>query len=210
MSLLLYGIIAESASPVLAPELQVIKASGLAAIVEPCAMQISRESATVLAYGDKIMQVHQQTTLIPIRYGSQLSDEAAVIAHLLAQQQNYRKRLEILDDGEEMGIRLLLDNADNNSLVPTHSKTGHDYLLARKKAYAIPEKAEQQGDFLNKSLAGLYRQHCAELCFFNGQRSYLLSYLVTRTNLSAFCHLANTLKENAIISGPWPPYSFAS
>lgn len=206
MSLLLYGIISESASLTLEPDFLMIKAAGLAAIVKPCEMEISREPATVLTYGEKIMQIHQQTTLIPIRYGSQLGDETQVITHLQAQQKHYHNRLEALHDCEEMGIRLLLGTVDGNS--SDSAKSGYAYLLARKRAYAVPELAEQQRDFLNKGLAGLYRQHCAELGFFNGQRSYLLSYLVSRSNLAAFCDLADALKEHGLISGPWPPYSF--
>ena len=62
-------------------------------------------------------------------------------------------------------------------------------------------------------LVGLYRQHCAALDVFNGCQIYLLSYLVPRKQLSAFCERLNALTDSSadlgFISGPWPPYNFA-
>jgi hypothetical protein len=211
MSLLLYGIVAENVTVVLEPELHLIKAAGLAAIVKVCTTEISRESAVVLAYGEKISQIHQQATLIPIRYGSVLANEANVIQHLQNHVSHYHARLLALADCEEMGIRLLLPITEDH-LAKTSS--GQAYLLARKRAYAVPESTEQQATLLNKELAGLYRQHCAELSLFNGQRTYLLSYLVSRSDLPAFRDCLHTLaegiKQSRFISGPWPPYSFAN
>ena len=212
MSLLLYGIIAENVSLVLEPELHLIKAVGLATIVKTCEMEVSREPALVLAYGEQIKQLHQQTTLIPIRYGSVLANEAEVIQHLHDHAPHYQTRLTALADCEEMGIRLLLETIEN----PTaKTSSGQAYLLARKRAYAVPESAEQQATLLNQGLAGLYRQQCAELGVFNGQPSYLLSYLVSRPDLPLFHErlyvLAEGITENSFISsGPWPPYNFTN
>jgi hypothetical protein len=211
MSLLLYGIIAEDVPVLLEPELHLIKAAGLAAVVKRCDMEISREPAIVLAYGEQITQIHQQTTLIPIRYGSVLANEAEVVQHLQNHAPHYQTRLIALADCEEMGIRLLLETTENHA---AKTSSGLAYLLARKRAYAVPESAEQQAALLNQGLAGLYRQHCTELGVFNGQPTYLLSYLVSRTDLPAFREclyaLAEGIKENGFISGPWPPYNFAN
>ena len=212
MSLLLYGIIAESVALNLAPELQLINANGLSAIVQACENEVSREAEPVLAYGKQILFIHQQTTLIPVRYGSVLANPAAVIEHLAQNAAAYRSRLSVLEDCEEMGIRLPLpteiETASGNTI-----SCGHDYLLARKRAYAVSEAALQQSDLLNTALADLYREHCAELSVFNGQRTYLLSYLVPRCHLATFelrlQQLNDTLINKGFISGPWPLYNFA-
>lgn len=217
MSFLLYGIVANTAQFTLAAELQLIKTHRLAAVVAPCGTTISREPDKVLAYGKHIAHIHQQTTLIPVRYGSVLSDASAVITHLQSQQAHYSNRLMLLHDCEEMGIRIVLDaqatSDSSTNPVPRPPESGHAYLLARKQAYAIPEQATQQAALLNHSLAGLYRQQQEELSLFNGQHTYLLSYLVARTELATFCRqfyrLADDIK-NSFISGPWPPYHFAN
>jgi hypothetical protein len=230
MSLLLYGIVAEdaqlAAEPGISPgmmcvpqasrepaRLQLIKAAKLAAIVKPGETEISHEPAVVLDFGEQVMRIHQQTTLIPMRYGSVLADEYAVTQHLLDHGAHYRTRLAELANCEEMGIRLQLDSATDNA-VTTPQVSGHDYLLGRKRAYAVPEHAEQQATLLNNALTGLYRQHCAAISVFNGQRTYLLSYLVPRTELQAFLDklnvLAYSITDIGFISGPWPPYNFTS
>jgi hypothetical protein len=212
MSLLLYGIVAEDMRLIAEPDVRLIKAAGLAAIVKSGETEISQELAVVLAFGEKVMHIHQQTTLIPMRYGSVLADEYAVTQHLLDHEARYRTRLAELANCEEMGIRLPLDSVADNAVI-TPQVSGHDYLLGRKRAYAVPEHAEQQATLLNNELTGLYRQHCAEISVFNGQRSYLLSYLVPRTELQEFRDklnaLVDSITDTGFISGPWPPYNFA-
>lgn len=212
-ALLLYGIVAEDAQLAAEPGMRLIKAATLAAIVRPGEPEISHEPAVVLAFGEQVMRIHQQTTLIPMRYGSVLADEYSVTQHLLDHEAHYRTRLAELADCEEMGIRLPLDPAADNA-VTTSQISGHDYLLGRKRAYAVPEHIEQQATLLNNALTGLHRQHCAAISIFNGQRTYLLSYLVPRTELQAFRGKLNTLADSiadiGFISGPWPPYNFAS
>ncbi|MDP1774572.1 MAG: GvpL/GvpF family gas vesicle protein [Methylobacter sp.] len=212
-ALLLYGIVAEDAPLAAEPGMQLIKAAKLAAIVKLGETEISHEPAVVLAFGEQVMRIHQQTTLIPMRYGSVLADEYAVTQHLLDHEARYRTRLAMLANCEEMGIRLPLDLAADNVVI-TPQVSGHDYLLARKRAYAVPEHAEQQAIILNNALAGLYHQHCAAISVFNGQHTYLLSYLVPRAELQAFRDklnvLADSITDIGFISGPWPPYNFAS
>ncbi|WP_104424685.1 GvpL/GvpF family gas vesicle protein [Methylobacter tundripaludum] len=212
-ALLLYGIVAEDAPLAAEHGMQLIKAAKLAAIVKSGEPEISHESAVVLAFGEQVMRIHQQTALIPMRYGSVLADEYAVTQHLLNHEEGYRTRLAMLANCEEMGIRLPLDSASDNA-VTMPQVSGHDYLLGRKRAYAVPEHVEQQATLLNNALTGLYRQHCAEISVFNGQRTYLLSYLVPRTELQAFRDklnaLADSITDIGFISGPWPPYNFAS
>ena len=213
MSWLLYGIVKVDAQYIVEPTLQLIKSAGLAAIVKACDTEISREPAVVLAFGEQVLQLHQQTTLIPMRYGSVLADDEAVIEHLHEHQVRYQTRLAELDNCEEMGVRITLDIIPDELQTTQQQVSGYHYLLARKRAYAVPEQAEQHAVMLNTALAGLYRQHCAALSVFNGSQTYLLSYLVPRNQLPAFCERLNTLADSradlGFISGPWPPYNFA-
>ncbi len=207
MSLLLYGIVAEDAHLQLEPELQSVRAAGLAAIVSVNVTELSREAAVVLAYGEQINRIHQQTTLIPMRYGNVVVNESAIIEHLHDRGLDYQQRLMALADCEEMGIRLRLDACVAQT---TRASSGHAYLLARKRAYTVPDDALEEAARLNHGLAGLYRQHCAELSIFNGQRTYLLSYLVARIHLTAFHSCLTRLNKHGVITGPWPPYNFVS
>jgi len=214
MSLLLYGIVMENAQFLVEPTISLISAVGLTALVTNCDTEISREPAIVLAFGEQVMQIHQQTTLIPMRYGSILKNDDEVKGLLHKHQVHYQELLVEFNNCEEIGIRLSFELITDNLIPLQQSVTGHHYLLARKRAYAIPEHIEQQAEILNNKLTGLYRQRCAAMSVFNGQQTYLLSYLVPRNELTAFrerfLELMSIIGGTTAISGPWPPYNFAS
>jgi hypothetical protein len=211
MSLLLFGIIATEYSGHIDADLRQIQSEGLTALVKVSDTELSRESSTVMAYGDQIMRIHQQTTLIPVRYGCLLADQQEVIKHLTDHSAHYHTLLDKLDDCEELGIRMTLIDSENEANAPKAS--GQAYLLARKHVYSVPELAAQQETLINHGLDGFYREHRATLSLFNGQRTYLLSYLVPRATLMQFKEtyfdLAAGMGANVTLSGPWPPYNFS-
>ena len=211
MSLLLFGIIASEYSNCVDADLRQIESEGLTALVKVSDAELSRKSSAVMAFGDQIMRIHQQTTLIPVRYGSVLADEQEIIKHLTDHSAQYHTLLTKLDDCEEVGIRMTLIDSDKQADAPKAS--GQAYLLARKHVYSVPAVAAQQEIRINQTLAGLYREHRATLSVFNGQRSYLLSYLVPRATLRQFNQgyfdLAASMGTNVTLSGPWPPYNFS-
>jgi|TARA_B110000503_G_scaffold38105_1_gene62539 hypothetical protein len=211
MSILLFGITAGEYSSLIDPDLRTIQSEGLTALVKVNDAELSRESSAVIAYGDQIMRIHQQTTLVPVRYGSLLADEQEVIKHLKDHAAHYHTLLAKLDGCEEIGIRMTLQDSDHQANVPQTS--GQAYLLARKNIYSVPELAVHQETQINQRLSGLYREHRAALSVFNGQRTYLLSYLVPRSTLSEFkvefFELAAGMDANVSLSGPWPAYNFS-
>jgi hypothetical protein len=211
MSLLLFGIIGGEYSGPIEADLRRIDSEGLTALVKVSDAELNRESSAVMAYGDQIMRIHQQTTLIPVRYGSLLANEQEVIKHLTDHAAHYHTLLAKLDDCEEVGIRMTLPDSDNEADAPKAS--GQAYLLARKHVYSVPELAAQQETLINYTLTGLYREYRATLSLFNGQRTYLLSYLVPRATLMQFkagyIDLAASMDGNVTLSGPWPPYNFS-
>jgi hypothetical protein len=211
MSLLLFGIIAGEYSSPIDTDIRRIQSERLTALVKVSDAELNRDSSAVMAYGDQIMRIHQQTTLIPVRYGTLLADEQEVIKHLTDHSAHYHILLSKLDDCEEVGIRMTLIDSDNEADAPQTS--GQAYLMARKHVYSVPEFAAHQETVINNTLAGLFREHRATLSLFNGQRTYLLSYLVPRVTLMQFkaryFDLAESLGENITLSGPWPPYNFS-
>lgn len=214
MSLLLHGIVNENALLTMPTDLKLIRAAGLMAVVQGSEAEACMESDVILAYGQRVMDIHQQTTLIPMRYGSILADEKTVVQHLIDKGRHYIARLSELDGCDEMGIRLFIDPIDSAIDISPAMPGGQAYLLSRKRAYAISEYTEQQVAILATALSGLYRKYYAEISLFNGNRTYLLSYLVPRGNLEKFRECLNNLGDNntaaRFISGPWPPYNFAN
>jgi len=213
MSLLLYGIVAENALPVdFDASLLLINVDGLTAVTASCE-QADQDVETVLAFGSVVGRIHQHTTIIPIRYGSLLPDEAAVVGHLKEKAAHYRQRLSELQGCEEMGIRLATATPEANPQPNSKAISGHDYLQAIKRKYSATEQAEKEATELDIALAGLFSKRCGETGLFAGQHTYLVSYLVPRDKLDAFRATLDGLFEKGthkgIISGPWPPYNFA-
>ena len=216
MSLLLYGIIAENTLPneprLDARNVHLIHAEGLTAVTAQCE-EAGQDMETVLAFGRVIESIHQNATIIPMRYGSLLPDEAAVIGHLTEKASHYRQRLEELDGCDEMGIRLPLALPEPEATPVAKPKSGHAYLQSLKRKYSATEQAEKEAADLALALQGLFRKSCGEAGLFANQPMYLISYLVPRTQLESFRAKVDELFQQGthkgIISGPWPPYNFA-
>lgn len=214
MSLLLYGIVMEDSQLDIDPNMQLVKEGALVAIVTICEDEVSREPSIVLAFGEQVMQIHQQTTVIPMRYGSVLKNKDAVRQHLLEHQIHYQSCLIELNDCEELGIRLSLELLTDHVVSLQQPVSGHRYLQERKRVYEVPVCIEQQAEKINNVLIGLYRQHNVTFSVFNGRQTYLLSYLVPRSELDIFRQrlheLRNVIGDIGSMSGPWPPYNFVS
>ncbi|MCX7111589.1 MAG: GvpL/GvpF family gas vesicle protein [Proteobacteria bacterium] len=213
MSLLLYGIVTENALPAdFDVSLLLIHADGLTAVTA-CCEQADQDVESVLAFGNVVERIHQRTTIIPIRYGSLLPDEAAVVELMAEKASHYCRLLADLEGCEEMGIRLPMAAPEPEPLAAKKPSSGYEYLLARKRKYSAAEQAEKEAAALDLALTGLYRKRCGDAGLFAGQHMYLVSYLVHRTQLDAFRakvdELFNDETQKVIISGPWPPYNFA-
>ena len=213
MNLLLYGIVAEQSLPVdFDISFILIHSSGLTAVTKLCD-QANQDVESVLAFGKAVEIIHQLTTIIPIRYGSLLPDQEAVIEHLTEKAEHYHQTLAELNGCDEMGIRLPMATPEPNSHPTKKPTSGHEYLQSIRRKYAATEQAEKESAKLDLALAGLYRKRCGEAGLFANQPMYLISYLVPRSQLDAFRakldNLLETGTDKVIVSGPWPPYNFA-
>lgn len=213
MSFLLYGIVAEDGlAEGLADPLVSIPCAGLAAVAAACD-HAGQELETVLAFGNVIERIHRRTTIIPVRYGTLLPDEAAVTERLSVAADHYRGLLAELEGCEEMGIRLPMAKPTIDSHPIRPAASGRDYLQSLRRKYSATEQAENAAAALDAALAGLYRKQRAEAGLFNGEPMYLASYLVPRDRLDAFLRKLDELADcgnfKGLISGPWPPYNFA-
>jgi len=160
-----------------------------------------------------VERVHRNTAVIPIRYGSLMSDEAAVIDLLIDKSSEYRVRLSELEGCEEMGIRLPMMAPEPDPNQGKKPSSGHEYLMSLKRKYSPTEQAVREADELDRALLGLYRKRCGEAGLFANKPMYLVSYLVHKSQLDAFRAKVDELFEagahKGIISGPWPPYNFS-
>jgi hypothetical protein len=186
--------------------------------------------ANIRTYGRVIAALHRRRTVVPMRFGCALADEAAIICLLAEHYGHYRTLLKELRGCVEMGIRLLLPapHPVNGTALPepglpplpadpqgNFPGAGWAYLRARKSQFK--EQDRQAQDY--RSIAAHCRAHFTGLCKktsndHNHQGGLLLSldFLVPENSLTAFRQAFRTFNPTpgakVLLSGPWPPYSF--
>ncbi len=183
----------------------------------------------VRAYERVVNSYHRQGTVIPLRYGSVVSQETQVIELLDEYNQQYESLLQELEGCVEMGLRILLPAASPG--LPPGSRElagppppappgpperlGLTYLTARKAHYAHQdrwtEEYRQVADRCLAQFAGLFVKSKTEA---PSPRLPLLSlyFLIPRPAVvafrRAFRQLTETESARLLLSGPWPPYNF--
>ena len=166
-----------------------------------------------LHFGQIVEHYHRQATVVPMRYGCRLPDEAAVTRHLQQHGQRYRRLLERLDDCVEMSLRRPLPKRVRHR--PVIPISGRDYLRSRQQEFAAAARRAEWLDEIDAVLKGLYRERRSEQGPFAGRQMLSTHYLVPRPQVAAF---QRTIEEWAgdrprtdlLVSGPWPPYTFAT
>ena len=199
---------------------------GLAAVVSPLAEPGWVEApakAELLAYERIIRSQHAVADVLPMRFGSVLSGEAAVRAHLDEQRETYQRALTRTAGCVELGVRALLSapppTAPETDVKPM-SRSGADYLEARRRHYSSENRLRERCVALEQALlskvAPLCREHRMELPAPRPGEPALCSlyFLVPREQVLAFrtavsatpvqCH------TDVALSGPWPPFNFVA
>jgi hypothetical protein len=167
--------------------------------------------SAALRFGRVVEHYHRRATVVPMRYGARLDDDAAVAAHLHEARARYLDLLVRLDDAVEMSLRLPLPA----TAAPVAAGSGRDYLRRRQQELEAAADSDERLERIDLRLQGLYRERRTETGPFAGHRMRTAHYLVPRAVLHDFQRAmqAAMQQERAfepLISGPWPPYSFAA
>jgi hypothetical protein len=229
--LLVYCIVNASAAPpndkrgMQGGELQRVTHGELAAVVSPL-MEPTKvtapASADLLDYERAIRSQHAVADVVPMRFGSVLSNEAEVRAHLDAQRPTYLRALVRTAGCVELGVRALLSPpplpATPEEAATPWVRSGADYLKARQRRYSAESQLREHcaavEQLLLSKVSPLCREHRGEL---STQRAgeptlYSLYFLVPREQVNAFRTALSPLPAAAgarlSLSGPWPPYNF--
>jgi Gas vesicle synthesis protein GvpL/GvpF len=135
--------------------LQIVSADGLAALVEP---DLAPESLqhndkqlvqAVLSHDRVIRELFEQTTVLPLRFGTYFKTQQGLVEHLQTNSAEYLARLEELQDKAEYSLKLtpiaFVEPAIDEAV------KGKDYFLAKKQIYQAQaawqteQKAELEG-----------------------------------------------------------------
>jgi hypothetical protein len=169
----------------------------------------------VLAHGRIVEALTARGTVLPIRFGTVLDGEDDLLAALVARRAGLRRALDRARGRVELGLRLLrADPGARPGASPgarPSASTGREYLLARS------EEQRRAGEAARAVHAPL-----AELAAASVVRPrppapassiMAAAYLVDAARVPDFRARAREVAARhatveAVVTGPWPPYSF--
>jgi hypothetical protein len=147
--------------------------------------------------------------VLPLRFGTQLEREEDLEAVLVARGDELLRSLERVRGKEEIGLRIIPKSpiADGRAA----DTSGRGYLLARVQAHRRDQQAIDEVHPALTSLSEATRVRRPQ----SGRASFVAAYLVDSERVAEFRLKAEELGRRQvgmqlIVTGPWPPYSFAA
>lgn len=184
----------------------------------------------IIAHHAVVVNLFRRFTLLPIRYGTLIEGETAARELLSSNKKQFKWQLHKLRDKVEMGVKVLWDPKWAGNELPASeisrdsivqqlelNSPGHKFLLQKylmeKPKIQIRQLAEQLAARIHPPLAALAEEARPRL-LRTPALMYSGVYLVTRSNIPVFREEYALLKSRLknlgfMMSGPWPPYSFA-
>jgi Gas vesicle synthesis protein GvpL/GvpF len=150
--------------PGISGSVQVISSKDLAALVEPdldfAALQTSDERLmqAILAHDRVTRELFQQTTLLPLKFGTSFVSQQGLLEHLEVHQSEYSAKLAMLQGKAEYLLKLMALPYSEPTIAP--DLKGKDYFLSKKRSYQAQTEWQQQQQAelqqLNESIAQHY------------------------------------------------------
>lgn len=190
------------------------------------------DSTRLVAYAETIARIHDNETLIPMRFGCVLPSDEAICKLLNGHRGRLLTMLDQLDDCVEYGVRLVLPDPsagsppagaaappeispDSGADQVSDPRPGHGHLAAIRARLGgegqAAARARQVRDTLEQAVAGLFRDLHQEFGQIGGHSMLSLYFLVPRASRGAFLAGLQQAQVNpaaGLITGPWPPYNF--
>lgn len=194
----------------------------------------------VLRHNQVIGEAAQRWTAIPMKFGTVFESEESLQKVLREKRDGFRKLFSVLDGKEEWGVKVFCDiNKLREHIIQTSENIrdidaamkdkseGAAYFLKRKREGLISEESEKKmnedATAIHEGLVKFADRNCLnklqpkELTKKEGEMIINGAYLILKEKIEEFKSKATDLQSSYVdsgleleISGPWPPYSFAS
>ena len=197
-----------------------LKTEGIAALVSDFntdAVPVTRENAIV--HAAVVRSVLDVTTPLPFRFGT-LVTEPQLRSYLSARKPALETNLALVRGCVEMSVKIIWEVARDKEEEPQASGqgAGATFLAAKRREILGSEvraaQAKEISTWLHESISGLIRSE--NLNIQSSERLFLAAaHLVERANLEQYRQKVAEAREarselHFLLSGPWPPYSFAN
>jgi hypothetical protein len=182
---------------------------------------LSRDDA--FAHHDLVAVLCDAGPCLPVRFGTWLADEEGARRSLEAQQDRFAAALDRLADRREVAITLLWSDSSlvrpgpaSSAPAELPSRAGRAYLQRQRTRHAVADERRAVADALAARLAAELAIDQADVRHEScpsAEVALSMSLLAARDEADALKARATTAAGTidgvrAVVSGPWPPYSF--
>jgi hypothetical protein len=190
--------------------LRALERGGLAAVYSRHRTLRPRPIPELVFIHERVVEaIMARGVVLPLRFGTHLEREEQLAAVLAARRDELLQSLERLRGKAELGIRMIPEGPNPGSRAA--EPTGRGYLLARVRAQRRYQQSirELHAALVELSAASCIRQPPRPPAIL------VAAYLVDAHRIADFRRQADRLAQRqagmrVIVTGPWPPYSFAS
>lgn len=219
--------------------ISLVTANGIAAVSTPILKCPSGlDSDSVLAFSRVVAAFHAQGVILPVRYGTCAESEMLLQQWLEKRKRSILAAIQEIDGCEEMGLKaiwsapeLAKDEPSNNrgkqgsdevqASAPAGTEScrvGTDYLMRLRERYdkaaTVKQAKARAVETLKDAFSGLFVRFEAEERDDPDRGSLSLHFLTLRRDRERFLTAYRELHERwagaLLLTGPWPPYHFAS
>jgi Gas vesicle synthesis protein GvpL/GvpF len=190
------------------PPLKAVPIDGLAVVCAPASATESSPEA-LWRHEELVEALMADRDLLPVRYGTQLEDEAAVARAVEGRRDQLAAALDRVRGAVELSVRVVTTHARPGALAAAEASSGAEYLRLRTHADASYDRTVRA---VHEPLSALAR---ASVERRPGPPELLRgAYLVEREAVERFAAEVARLQNvngglSILCTGPWPPYSFA-
>ena len=216
--------------------LELISSDQLSAVVSIYTEETSSVSKNkMLTYAGIIEKLAQKYSILPMRFGSVVSDYADVKTLLSKNSESFYRLLKIIIDKEEYSLRIIFSQQQQYSHLDSHfneesseidqslprillgDSENKRYLLNKYKKHILDEKRSYYIEKI-KSLVISDLHKITEFIVFNKTQNpaFIIDavILIEKSAIIELIAFVTNLKSvypehNVILTGPWPPYNFA-
>jgi hypothetical protein len=166
-----------------------------------------------------VAEIAEMQTIIPARFGTLFSNEAALLKDVQARKSALKKVFSRIADSDEWGVKVLAEQQAPVPVSTTPASSGRDYL--QQKAARIKKRPERNDADLGELAAALEKVATGSAATgkVSGAQPGLLwqaTFLVARSRRRKWEGVLQEFvekwqgKRRIEVTGPWPPYSFVS
>lgn len=209
--MLLYAVAAGDTDSTAATDgtpVQAHRCDGVTVFVEPVAQAPERSTREVFAFGRVLHQLWSHLPVLPVRFGTVVSDETELDQLVAEHESAWTERLTAVAGRSECIVHLPQPSGavDSTDKADRAEQTGADYL--RRRAAEVRSHDQETSE-----LKELLSPYAPEITILPQVRpgEARLSVLIADEFVEAACAAVERWATNgsgAIVTGPWPPFSF--